>query len=153
MNADQLQELSDRLEIRSIVENYARCADRIDNEGLAGLFAPDGVLRIFERGTAEVVRERVGRAEISEAIKGLSRYEVTMHFVANHYAVLNGEVASGETCCRACHIRPVEGGAAEARENYVMNIRYLDDYVRLSEGWRIAKRELQVEFTEVFPIL
>jgi hypothetical protein len=25
--------------------------------------------------------------------------------------------------------------------------------VRLPEGWRIAKRELQVEFTEVFPIL
>jgi hypothetical protein len=34
-----------------------------------------------------------------------------------------------------------------------MNIRYLDDYVRLPEGWRISKRELQVEFTEVFPIL
>ena len=50
-------------------------------------------------------------------------------------------------------IRPVEGGAPDAQENYVMNIRYLDDYVRLPEGWRIAKRELQVEFTEVFPIL
>ena len=137
MNAEKLQELSDRL----------------DNDGLAGLFAPDGVLRIFERGNPEPVRQRIGRGEISEAIKGLSRYDVTMHSVSNHYVVLNGDVATGETYCRATHIRPVDGGAPEARENYVMNIRYLDEYVRLPEGWRISKRELQVEFTEVFPIL
>ena len=153
MNAEKLQELSDRLEIRSVVEDYARFADRIDNEGLAQLFAPDGVLRIFERGNPEPVRQRLGRSEISEAIKGLSRYDVTMHSVSNHYVVLNGDVAMGETYCRATHIRPVDGGAPEARENYVMNIRYLDEYIRLPEGWRISKRELQVEFTEVFPIL
>jgi hypothetical protein len=153
MNTEELLELSDRLAIRSVVDDYARCADRIDNEGLASLFAPDGILRVFDRGSPEPQRERVGRAEISEAIKALSRYEVTMHFVANHYVVLNGDVATGETYCRATHIRPVEGGVSEARENYVMNIRYLDEFVRLPEGWRIAKRELQVEFTEVFPIL
>lgn len=146
-------ELADRLEIRRIVDDYARCADRIDNEGLASLFAPDGVLRIFERGNPEPVRERVGRGEIAEAIKGLSRYEVTMHLVANHYVVIDGDSATGETFCRACHIRPVEGGAPDARENYVMNIRYLDAYVRRPEGWRIATRELQVEWTEVVPIV
>lgn len=146
-------ELDDRLAIRALVEDYARFADRIDNDALAALFTPDGVLRIFERGIAEPVRERVGRGEIAEAIKGLSRYEVTMHLVANHYVILDGDRASGETYCRACHIRPVEGGGPDARENYVMNIRYLDEYVRLDEGWRIATRELQVEFTEVFPVL
>lgn len=147
------QERADRDAIRLLVDDYARHADRIDNEALAGLFAPEGVLRIFERGNPEPVRQRFGRAEIAEAIKGLSRYDVTLHFVANHYVDLDGDIARGETYCRACHVRPVEGGAPEARENYVMNIRYLDEYVRLAEGWRIAKRELQVEFTEVFPIL
>lgn len=153
MNPEQLQELADRLAIRAVVEDYARFADRVDNEALAGLFAPDGALRIFERGTPEPVRQRLGRAEIAEAIKGLSRYDVTMHTVANHYVEIDGDRATGETYCRATHIRPVEGGAPDARENYVMNIRYLDEYVRLAEGWRIAKRELQVEFTEVFPVL
>jgi len=148
-----MDDLRDRLEIRGIVDAYARFADRIDNEGLASLFAPDGVLRIFERGNPDPVRERIGREEIAEAIKGLSRYDVTMHLVGNHYVVLSGDTATGETYCRACHIRPVEGGAPDARENYVMNIRYLDAYVRLAEGWRIAKRELQVDWTEVAPIL
>ena len=145
-------ETEDRVAIRRIVEDYARCADRIDNEGLAALFAPDGVLRICERGNPEPVRMRTGRAEIAEAIKGLSRYEVTMHLVGNHYAEIDGDTATAESYCRACHIRPVEGGPEGARENYVMNIRYLDRYVRLPEGWRIAQRELQVEWTEVAPI-
>ena len=152
MNQLREGELSDRLEIRRVVDEYARFADRLDGEGLSGLFAPDGVLRIFERGNPEPVRQRVGRSEIAEAIKGLSRYDVTLHMVGNHYAALDGDRASVETYCRACHIRPVEGGDADARENYVMNIRYLDEFVRLADGWRIAQRELQVEFTEVIPV-
>ena len=34
-----------------------------------------------------------------------------------------------------------------------MNIRYLDRYLRLDEGWRISERELQVEWTEVVPVV
>ena len=147
------KERADRHEIRKIVDDYALFADRIDNEALAGLFAPEGILRIFERGNPEPVRQRIGQSEIAEAIKGLSRYDVTLHVVSNHYVDIDGDVATGESYCRASHIRAVEGGAPEARENYVMNIRYLDDFIRTTEGWRIAKRELQVEFTEVFPIL
>ena len=99
------------------------------------------------------MRQRIGRGEIAEAIKGLSRYDVTLHVVSNHYVEIEGDVATGESYCRASHIRPVEGGAPEARENYIMNIRYLDEFIRTTEGWRISKRELQVEFTEVSPIL
>jgi hypothetical protein len=147
------KERADRHEIRKIVDDYALFADRIDNKALAGLFAPEGILRIFERGNPEPVRQRIGQSEIAEAIKGLSRYDVTLHVVSNHYVEIDGDIATGESYCRASHIRAVEGGAPEARENYVMNIRYLDDFIRTTGGWRIAKRELQVEFTEVFPIL
>lgn len=135
----------DRAQLRELVDAYARCADRVDNEGLAALFTPDGVLRICERGNPEPVRQRFGRAEISEAIKGLTRYEVTMHLVGNHYSEIDGDSATGETYCRASHITVHDDGS---RTNHVMNIRYLDQFVRLPEGWRIATRELQVEWTE-----
>ncbi len=135
----------DRAQLRELVDAYARCADRIDNDGLAELFAPDGVLRVCERGNPEPVRQRVGRAEISEAIKGLTRYDVTMHLVGNHYVEIDGDTATGETYCRASHITTHDDGS---RTNHVMNIRYLDQFVRLAEGWRIATRELQVEWTE-----
>lgn len=142
--------VEDRTALRALVDDYARCADRIDGEGLAALFAPDGVLRVCERGNPEPVRQRTGRAEIAAAIGGLSRYEVTMHLVANHYVDIDadGTSATGETYCRASHISAVEGGPPGARTNHVMNIRYLDRFVRLPEGWRIAERELQVEWTE-----
>jgi hypothetical protein len=150
---DDLRELADRLEIRRLVDAYALCADRVDNEGAAALFAPDGVLRICERGKAEPVRMRTGREEIAAAFKGLDRYEVTMHVVANHVVEIDGDTATGETYCLAHHVRPVEtGGGPDGRADYVMHIRYLDRYVRLSEGWRIAERELQVEFTEDRPV-
>lgn len=144
---------ADLIAIRRLVDDYARMADRIDNDGLAGLFAPDGELCIFDRGTPDPVRVRIGRDEISAAITGLSRYEVTQHLVANHYVELDGDVASGETFCRASHVRPVEGGPVGALENYVMNIRYLDRFVRLDEGWRIARRELWLEWAEVVPVV
>jgi len=152
MNTYDAQDLSDRAEIRRIIDDYAHYADHIDNEALALLFVPDGVLRIVERGNPVPVRERIGRREIAEAIKGLSRYDTTHHINANHRVDIADDTATGETYCRASHIRPVDGGRVDERENYVMNIRYLDEFVRRDDGWKIAKRELQVEFTEVHGI-
>lgn len=153
MNDAELRDLTDRVEIRRVVDSYARCADRVDNEGAAALFTPDGILRIFERGTLEPVRERIGRDEISAAFKGLDRYEVTLHVVGTHLVEIDGDTATGETYCIAHHVRAVEsGGGPDGRADHVMHIRYLDEFSRFPEGWRIARRELQVEFTEDRPV-
>ena len=56
MTEAQLRELADRLEIRSLVDRYARAADRVDGEAAGALFTENGVLRIFERGTDVPVR-------------------------------------------------------------------------------------------------
>jgi uncharacterized protein (TIGR02246 family) len=148
MAALDLQLLADRLAIRQLVEDYARAVDQPDGERAAALFAPDGVLRIFERGKAEAVRERTGRDDIATAMNGLTRYDVTLHVVANHYSDITGDTATGETYCLAHHVRDVDGQAMD----YVMAIRYLDAYVRTDEGWKLSTRELQVEFTEDRPV-
>jgi uncharacterized protein (TIGR02246 family) len=144
-----LQLLADRLALRQLVDDYARAVDQPDGESAAALFVPDGVLCIFERGTAEPVRERKGRDEIAAAMNGLTRYDTTLHFVGNHYAAIDGDIATGETYCLAHHIREVEG---EGSMDFVMAIRYLDAYRRVDEGWCIARRELRVEFTEDRPV-
>ena len=107
------------------------------------------MLRIFNRGQDEPVRERVGREAIATAFAGLSRYEVTLHVVANHYVEIDGDTGTGETYCLAHHVHPVDDGS---RGDFVMAIRYLDRYRRLDEGWRLELRELQVEFTEDRPV-
>lgn len=147
-----LDELADRLEIRTVVDRYARAADRVDGAAAAALFTPDGALRIFERGTEEPVRERIGRDAIATAFAGLSRYDVTLHVVANHLVDLAGDTATGETYCLAHHVRTVGEGDAAHLSDYMMAIRYLDSYVRTDEGWRIAQRHLQLEFTEERPV-
>ena len=145
-------EIPDRLEIRALVDRYARAADQVDGPGAATLFIPEGVLRIFERGITEPVRERIGREAIATAFAGLSRYDVTVHVVANHLVEIDGDAASGETYCLAHHVRTVGEGAQAHLSDYMMAIRYLDTFARTAEGWRIAQRHLQLEFTEERPV-
>ena len=152
MNEPEQFALADRLAIRELVDLYARAADRVDGAGAAALFTPMGVLRIFERGTEAPVRERIGREEISTAFAGLSRYEVRLHVVANHLVELDGDIATGETYCLAHHVRSIGEGVNSHLSDYVMAIRYLDTFERTSEGWRIAQRHLQLEFTEERPV-
>lgn len=152
MNGQVERELLDRLEIRELVDRYARAADRFDGPAAAALFTPGGALRIFERGTDAPVRERLGREAIATAFVGLARYEVTLHVVANHLVELAGDAATGETYCLAHHVRTIGEGEAARLSDYVMAIRYLDAYERTSEGWRIAQRHLLLEFTEERPI-
>jgi ketosteroid isomerase-like protein len=144
-----LDQLADELEIRQLALDYARAVDVPDGSRVAQLFLADGTLRICHRGKSEPFSERQGRETIEKAIGGLTRYEKTMHVVANSYIDVAGDSATGETYCLAHHIRQVEG---QGVMDYVMAIRYLDQYTRSAEGWKIAVRELQVEFTEDRPV-
>jgi ketosteroid isomerase-like protein len=152
-SAADVAHLLDRLALTDLVASYARRCDRGDADGTAALFTPDGELRIFERGKTEPVRERLGREAITMAMAGLSRYDATLHVVANHTVELDGDEATGEVYCLAHHIRDVAGpDGAPLRSDYVMHIRYLDRYRRTDEGWRIAQRHLHLEFTEDRPV-
>ena len=156
MALDQ-QLLADRMEIRDLVETYARAADRVDGAGAGACFTPDGVLRICNRGQDEPVRMRTGPEEITTAFAGLGRYDVTLHVVGNHYVEIDGDTATGETYCLAHHIHDADDGSGDdgggsGKLDYMMAIRYLDQYRRHEGSWRIAVRELQVEFTEDRPV-
>ena len=152
MTPDDQREFLDRLEIRTLVDRYARAADRVDGDGAASLFTEQGALRIFHRGIVDPVRERIGREAIATAFTGLSRYDVTLHVVANHLVEIDGDTAVGETYCLAHHVRSIDEGEAAHLSDLMMAIRYLDTFVRTVSGWRIAQRHLQLEFTEERPV-
>lgn len=136
--------LEDRVALRDLVEAYARCADRVDGDGLAALFMPEGVLRIVNRGSEATPRVRTGREEIATAIKGLDRYVATFHMVGNHYVTVDGDTGTGEAYCIAHHII----GDSGEQVDHVMMIRYQDQYMRQPDGWKLAVRELRVDWTE-----
>jgi hypothetical protein len=136
--------IADTLALRELAEAYARAADRVDGPGLAALFMPEGLLRIVRRGSEDPPAERHGREEIANAIARLDRYVKTFHFVGNHYVTVDGDEATGEVYCVAHHLL----GDSGSQIDHVMMIRYQDQYRREPDGWRIAVRELQVDWTE-----
>lgn len=108
------------------------------------MFVDDGVLRIVRTVGDASPTERAGRAEIVTAIAKLDRYDKTFHLVGNHIYDIEGDVAKGEVYCVAHHVH----GEPGARKDHVMMIRYQDQYIRTADGWRIAQRELHVDWTE-----
>jgi len=128
---------------------YARCVDRGDPEGVAACFAPDGVLRIVNLAEGKrVVAVREGRDEIVRAISQMS-YDATFHFVGQQQVEIDGDTATGETYCIAHHLTIPDDGSPAT--DHVMFIRYQNQFVRLEEGWRLAVRELHIDWTETRP--
>jgi len=149
MAAAYSREMSDRDALADLAADYARCVDRGDPEGVAACFAPDGVLRIVNLAEGgKVVAERTGRDEIVRAISRMS-YDATFHFVGQQQVDIDGDTATGETYCIAHHLTIPDDGTPAT--DYIMFIRYQNQFVRLDEGWRFAVRELNIDWTETRP--
>jgi uncharacterized protein (TIGR02246 family) len=120
--------------LRALVDAYAHHVDRREFDTVAALFTDDGVL--LAQGS-----ELRGRAAIATALEaGLSRYDVTTHFLGQQTVTIDGDDATGETYCRA-----------DQRGNDLhrtLAIRYLDRYVRTADTWLIAERDVHVDWAE-----
>jgi ketosteroid isomerase-like protein len=141
-----MDEHADRVALRELVEAYAHHVDRLDPDAVAALFCHDGVLKIYEGdpATVEPARVRTGPPEISAALAGLSRYEVTTHFLGQQSVQLAGDTATGETYCMAHHITRTGG----ERRDKVLSIRYLDRYRRVDTRWCFDERVLVVDWAD-----
>lgn len=138
---DQTQELYNRLQLRDLVERYAKGADTQDGDLWLQVFTKDAELNT-SRGLI------VGHDALAATPPKLSRYRATMHLVGNHYVEFHGDsAASGQAYCVAHHLREVDG----VEKDYVMMIRYDDDYVNVDGQWRIAKRTLNLLWDEDRP--
>jgi ketosteroid isomerase-like protein len=141
-----MNELADRVALRELVEAYAHNVDRLDPEAVAALFSDDGVLKIYEGDPEQVepARVRTGPREIATALAGLSRYEVTTHFLGQQSVQIDGDTATGETYCMAHHITHAYG----ERRDKVLSIRYLDRFRRIDARWCIEERVLVVDWSD-----
>ena len=89
-----------------------------------------------------------GRAALAATFHGLIRqYDVTTYLNGQSTISLHGDSATGESYCLAHHLTTEQG----ERMLIVMAIRYLDQFRRTPEGWRIARRDLVFDWTERRP--
>jgi hypothetical protein len=141
-------ELAVRATLRELSERYAAACDRGDGDAYAAVFTPDGRLRVFDPHPAAEARvEIVGRERLAGVPLALQRYTRTFHFLGNATYDVGADTATGEVYCLAHHLTADGHGGTD----YVMFIRYQDDYVRADPGerWLIADRRLLVDWTEV----
>ena len=137
---------ADVLELGDLSFTYARAVDRTDTDAFVSLFHPDARLTVFADGTGETVRTRYdGLEELRTIPEALTRFDRTYHFVGNRLYEIEGDDAHGEVYCIAHHLSSDSDGA----HNYVIFIRYLDQYRRDAAGWwKIYHRIVRPDWTE-----
>lgn len=145
-NAGMTRELADRLALTDLVAQYAIAVDRRDELALSALFTPDARLvqptGLVRRGKDPVLD---GATAVVEGVLGaVAHLHSTRHVVSQQLVDVTGDTARGEVYCDAHHVYATESG----HRDYIVSIRYLDEYRRDEDAWRIAQRELVVDFTD-----
>ena len=133
--------------IRDLVDAYAHHADRRDPAAQAEVFTEDGQVRLFQGDPATHAPEQVitGRADLAATFDHLvQEYDATTYLNGQSTVSVDGDTASGESYCLAHHLTSEQG----ERVLIVTAIRYLDQFRRTGEGWRITRRDLVFDWTD-----
>jgi ketosteroid isomerase-like protein len=138
-------EAADRLSIRELIDAYAHCADRRDAEGQMRLFTDDTEFQVFMNSRSpEPSYVLHGRDALAPVFADLNQYQATTHFNGQSTVQLRGDTASGESYCIAHHLTVADDKCTLM----LASIRYLDDFVKIADAWRFARRKLMVDWAE-----
>ncbi len=137
---DDLRRLIDRQAIVDVTLAYTYALDAKDWDALDDVFTIDA--------TAFLTEELSGRDAIKVRVRrALESLDLSQHVVANHDVRIDGGSASCRCYLQAQHVRE----AAPGPPNFIVAGRYDDRFVRTDAGWRIARRELKIMWTEGNP--
>ena len=138
MSEKQIDQLEEKQKIVDLTIAYTWIIDHGPRERLREIFTEDAVFIIDTRhlnGIDEI------RGKIERTLGGLS---ASQHIVSNHQVSIDGDTATSRCYLHAQHtLTGTEGG-----DNYVMAGRYIDKLVRVDSEWRIAERQLMLDWTE-----
>jgi hypothetical protein len=139
--------LSDQLAIRALVDRYAFAVDERRPAEMAELFVDDGAVEIYLEGRESPVARLSGVRQFASVTDALRVYRGTMHVVSNCLVTVAGDDARGRAYCVAHHWY-AEGG--DSRDEALL-LRYEDRFVRTTDGWRFALREIRRRWTSRQP--
>ncbi|MBE3011814.1 nuclear transport factor 2 family protein [Microbispora sp. NEAU-D428] len=142
---------ADAAALTDLVARYALYADERDIARLTGLFTPDGVLVLPDPPRAlGPVLIRTGHEEIAAAMTALESLTTTFHALAGQVFDPGPEpgTATGAVACVAHHLSE----RADGPSDLVWHLRYADTYRRHDGAWRIARREVRIDWIETRPV-
>ncbi|WNG87218.1 nuclear transport factor 2 family protein [Mycobacterium sp. ITM-2016-00317] len=121
-----IQEISDRLEIQSLLSKYARAVDTRDWDLWRSLFTDDAVVDYSSAGAVAGSRDEVA-AWLEQA---LSAMQMMQHFISNIEAEIDGDTAQ----VRAMFYNPMQLPGMD--ELSYCGGYYHHTLVRTPDGWR-----------------
>lgn len=125
---------------------YALAVDERDRVALASLFTLDAEFvqpPAVTRSTENAVTVGAG-AIVAVVLDGTAHLHATHHAVHQQVLDVEGDSATGTVYCLAHHLYRGRDGM---RDN-AFAIRYRDEYKRVKGSWKIARRELVVDYIE-----
>lgn len=125
--------LADERAIERLIARYADAVNRRDGEEWAALWTEDGVWKAF--GHSFEGRDRVF-ATWSGAMQG---FRFVFHVIHSGVIDVRGDVAHGRWTVSE-QLQSANG------EPSLLLALYHDDYRREKDGWRFARRELEVRY-------
>jgi 3-phenylpropionate/cinnamic acid dioxygenase small subunit len=134
--------LLDRQAIVDVCVRYATALDRRDWELFRTCFTPDATGEYSGLGSLNGYDdfERVCR-------RALEPLRASQHLLGNHAVVVTRDEAEATCYFQAQHVKPGTPGG----DTYIVAGTYTDHHVRTTEGWRIARRRLDVTWTDGNP--
>jgi len=130
-------------ELMRLVVSYARAMDQNEPDILNDILTEDIVLM----GPGFSITGLAGVLAVPQALR--EQYSATRHLVYNQTVMLDGDTAKGETYSTASHLIKTD---SDSKEVLNWEIRYQDQFRLCGGRWRIARRELVVDWTETRPI-
>lgn len=135
------EELADREAIKDVLMRYCRASDRLDEAMLCDLYWPDAHDDHMEFSGS--VDEFV---EYCTPI--LSAMRFNQHMIGNVLIEIDGDHADVETYFQGYHSVPDETGK---RHDVFAGGRYLDNFAKRNDEWRILKRFVVVDWFKEYP--
>lgn len=135
VDANRIQELSDRLEIEDVLTRYCTAIDTKQFDDLDSVFIPDASIDYTSAGGVKGPLPEVKKwlAEV------LNMFPMTQHSVTNFQIRIEGDSATS----RCAFYNPMGLEPAEGTESMTLMFfggYYNDKLIRTSDGWRISER-------------
>ena len=125
--------INDERAIERLIARYADAVNRRDAKDWAALWTEDGVWKAFGH-------DFVGREQVLATWQGaMKSFRFVFHVIHSGVVEVQGDVAHGRWTISE-QLQTASGDAA------VLLALYHDDYRREPDGWRFARRELDVRY-------
>jgi SnoaL-like domain len=147
-----LTDLEIRAAIDDALRSYCRGIDRLHAPAIEAAFHPDAMLEGYGSGEPTPIGTFV--PTVLAALR--AKFAVTQHRLSNVTIKIDGKSALVESYVLAYHVIASAAGAADASQSgrtlVTFNGRYIDRFEERDGSWRIARRTLRMDWSDISPM-